>query len=87
MTSSYKKRLQEKAKLKMKPQHIDHGFMNMTEADQKLAIHLLSRGIGLPTEIAEDIVERAFWLRSDEVCKQFCSRRNCCHVVGYDDIF
>ena len=71
----------------MSGMHIDHGFMNMPPGNRRAVKHILSQHLGLPIEIAEDIVERAYWLQSDEVCRTCCSGFDCCHVIGYEDVY
>ena len=67
--------------------HIDHGWLNVHTGNNFDESTIALVAWGLPAELARDIMRRAYWLNSDAICKKHCFRYDCCHVLGYDDVF
>jgi hypothetical protein len=66
---------------------IDHSWLNIHAGKNGVESVMALRSWGLPQELASNIVERAYWLQSDKICKKYCCGSDCCHVIGYDDVF
>ena len=67
--------------------HIDHSWRNVHTGRNFDESTIALTEWGLPPDLARDIVKRAYWLNSDAICKKFCILSDCCHVIGYDDIY
>ena len=66
---------------------IDHDYMNIHAGNNFKQSALALTAWGLPPDLAHDIVRRAYWLNSDAICKRCCNLFDCCHVLGYEDLF
>ena len=66
---------------------IDHGWLNIHTGHNFDESVLALTARGLPSDLARNIVRRAYWLNSDAICKKYCTRSDCCHVLGYEDVF
>ena len=69
------------------PDYFDHSWRNIHTGRNFDESVVALTALGLPSDLARDIVQRAYWLNSDAICKEHCTRYNCCHVVGYEDVF
>ena len=67
--------------------HIDHGYLNI-HAGRNFGTSVVAlTAWGLSPDLARDIVRRAYWLNCDAICKEHCTPSDCCHVLGYEDVF
>ena len=69
--------------------HIDHDWKNIHANENGYETILILMELGMPHEIASNIVRRAYWLQSDIICRLYCLPiyYGCCHVIGYEDVF
>jgi hypothetical protein len=67
--------------------HIDHDWLNIHTGRSFDEGALALTAWGLPPDLARDIVRRAYWLNCDTICKKYCTPSDCCHVLGYEDVF
>jgi hypothetical protein len=42
---------------------------------------------GLPTSLCHIIIDMAYWLQSDFICRSFCTVGSCTHVISFDDVY
>ena len=66
---------------------IDHDWLNVHAGSNYAESVAVLAAWGLPHDLARDIVLRAYWLNSDAICQQHCCGYDCCHVLGYNDVF